>query len=661
MSTSITKVHDLLMTFPQETAQETIEWVVTRIQNRAPSLIVDVMYHQYSKKYGFYFTTDYETLLKGAEELCVRKPIKNEFGGGKSEFVFEDQDSFINSTNCNSFLSSQERQNIVKHIIYNVRANDHDMLGRIQFLEKEPLIPKLMSKGVIETLMPLHQRKEISCLKNLWVTTPFRPQPLEKVEDYFGVKIAMYFAYLGHYTVSLIIPALLGLLLWVIATIKTTSSDHLLVIFAFVNIVWATLYLESWKRASAGYAYQWGVDVENELIAEPRPLYHGITIKSKVTGKLEPWYPNWKRNLFRCIVSIPVSVICFGISFYVLTNILDLKFWIIEEVNNGNLYFLFNVLPNVLMALAIGILDDLHKYVAYWLNDKENFRLEETYHNNLLVKILVFKSVNSFLALFYVAFYLQDLYLLRDNLSGIFITKQIMSHMKEAILPFLKQKAKLMWKCPNAYKCDISQNETGGLTCIPDSQSLKKYFTNVRIDHSDKDLPNVTQTEIELDKIKYESTLEDHLEICIQFGYVTFFSSVFPLAALCALLNNIFEIRTDAFKLCTIMRRPFGERVPNIGNWQYALEFMGIVAVTINCIIIGMSNFVQDLFPESSLSDRILIIVALEHLVIAFKVLLAYAIPDLPSWIDEEKACIEFMKKEALKKSKRLIKKSKSD
>lgn len=54
----------------------------------------------------------------------------------------------------------------------------------------------------------------------------------------------------------------------------------------------------------------------------------------------------------------------------------------------------------------------------------------------------------------------------------------------------------------------------------------------------------------------------------IQLGYVVLFSSAFPLAALCALINNLVEIRSDAFKLCFIFQRPFGQRVPNIGTWQ---------------------------------------------------------------------------------------------
>lgn len=67
---------------------------------------------------------------------------------------------------------------------------------------------------------------------------------------------------------------------------------------------------------------------------------------------------------------------------------------------------------------------------------------------------------------------------------------------------------------------------------------------------------------------QYEDTFDDYLEMFIQYGYVILFSSAFPLAALCALLNNFIEIRTDAFKLCLYHQRPFGRRVQNIGIWQ---------------------------------------------------------------------------------------------
>lgn len=68
--------------------------------------------------------------------------------------------------------------------------------------------------------------------------------------------------------------------------------------------------------------------------------------------------------------------------------------------------------------------------------------------------------------------------------------------------------------------------------------------------------------------LQYDGTFADHLEMTIQLGYVILFSSAFPSAAMCAMLNNLLEIRTDAFKLGYVCQRPFGQRVPNIGTWQ---------------------------------------------------------------------------------------------
>ena len=44
------------------------------------------------------------------------------------------------------------------------------------------------------------------------------------------------------------------------------------------------------------------------------------------------------------------------------------------------------------------------------------------------------------------------------------------------------------------------------------------------------------------------SNILDYIELAIQFGFATLFSSAFPLAPLCAFLNNLFEIRLDAQK-----------------------------------------------------------------------------------------------------------------
>ena len=61
---------------------------------------------------------------------------------------------------------------------------------------------------------------------------------------------------------------------------------------------------------------------------------------------------------------------------------------------------------------------------------------------------------------------------------------------------------------------------------------------------------------------------DDYLELFIQYGYVTLFSCVSPLAAILSLINNYIEQRTDAVKLCRIHQRPFSK--PTAGDVQHA-------------------------------------------------------------------------------------------
>ena len=68
----------------------------------------------------------------------------------------------------------------------------------------------------------------------------------------------------------------------------------------------------------------------------------------------------------------------------------------------------------------------------------------------------------------------------------------------------------------------------------------------------------------------------------IQYGFVTLFVAAFPLAPLLALINNVFEIRLDAYKYTTQMRRPLGQQVRSIGIWYGILEGMTYLSVVFN-------------------------------------------------------------------------------
>lgn len=64
----------------------------------------------------------------------------------------------------------------------------------------------------------------------------------------------------------------------------------------------------------------------------------------------------------------------------------------------------------------------------------------------------------------------------------------------------------------------------------------------------------------------------------IQYGFVTIFVAAFPLAPLFALLNNVIEIRVDAYKFTTQWKRPLAERAQDIG--QCAADVGGFLSKT---------------------------------------------------------------------------------
>ena len=68
----------------------------------------------------------------------------------------------------------------------------------------------------------------------------------------------------------------------------------------------------------------------------------------------------------------------------------------------------------------------------------------------------------------------------------------------------------------------------------------------------------------------------------IQYGFVTLFVAAFPLAPLCALINNVVEIRLDAYKYVTQVRRPLAQRVQDIGAWYGILRGITYLAVMFN-------------------------------------------------------------------------------
>jgi len=58
-------------------------------------------------------------------------------------------------------------------------------------------------------------------------------------------------------------------------------EDVAYVLFSVFNVIWATVYLETWKRRGAELAYRWGtLDQRDDLLVEPRPLFTVRTFRT---------------------------------------------------------------------------------------------------------------------------------------------------------------------------------------------------------------------------------------------------------------------------------------------------------------------------------------------------------------------------------------------
>lgn len=114
-------------------------------------------------------------------------------------------------------------------------------------------------------------------------------------------------------------------------------------------------------------------------------------------------------------------------------------------------------------------------------------------------------------------------------------------------------------------------------------QHHEHHRTDLNIIELPREDPRIEQNKYESTLLEYNSTYEDYLEMYIQFGYVVLFASVAPLAALAALVNNIIEIRLDAFKLCKMYKRPLAKRAKNTGAWLLAFETLLVMSIITNC------------------------------------------------------------------------------
>ncbi|NWT03483.1 ANO6 protein, partial [Mionectes macconnelli] len=475
----------------------------------------------------------------------------------------------------------------------------------------------------------------------------FKLQPLDFIRKYYGEKIGIYFAWLGFYTNMLTVAAVVGVGCFLYGcltkdnctwsqevcdpniggniimcpqcdkvctywnlTITCESSKKLCIfdsfgtlVFAVFMGIWVTLFLEFWKRRQAELEYEWDTVEYLEQEEQVRPEYEArctYVVMNEITQQEEhvPYTACGKcirmtfctSAIFFWILLIIASVI--GIIVYRLSVFLVFSATLSQHISGTEAISKYltpqtatSVTASLISFVVIMILNIIYEKVAILITDFELPRTQTDYENSLTTKMFLFQFVNYYSSCFYIAFFKGKfvghpgnpvywlgkyrneecdpggcLLELTTQLAIIVGGKAIWNNIQEVLVPLVKN-------------------------------LIGRYSAAAR---SEKVVPR-WEEDYHLQPIGKLGLFYEYLEMVIQFGFVTLFVASFPLAPLLALINNMLEIRLDAWKLTTQFRRMVPQKAQDIGAWQPILQGIAILAVVTNAMIIA---FTSDMIPR---------------------------------------------------------------
>ena len=114
--------------------------------------------------------------------------------------------------------------------------------------------------------------------------------PLDSIEEYYGEKVAFYFAWLQHCSFHLLFLSLAGLVVF-ICQLSSGNFDHpIRPWFSVLIMVWSFVVMVTWRRRSNFLAHQWGtLDYKEEEV--PRPQFKGTEYHvCPITNTYIPYY-----------------------------------------------------------------------------------------------------------------------------------------------------------------------------------------------------------------------------------------------------------------------------------------------------------------------------------------------------------------------------------
>ncbi|XP_046373983.1 anoctamin-1-like isoform X3 [Haliotis rufescens] len=523
-------------------------------------------------------------------------------------------------------------------------------------------LKKMMADGFYDAAFPMHEghwkpgsaNNPRKLLYDYWAgwRSFLKFQPHDYIRNYFGEKIAIYFAWLGFYTTMLVPASIVGLIVFIYGCVIMYTNDvtaelcdpknnftmcplcdrqcpywklheacthaavsrifdnGATVFFAIFMSLWGTLFLEFWKRREATIQYKW--DLTNFVSEEepPRPEYlsqlegwHTLKV-NPVTGIKEPHLPFWRRRfpIFLCsytvmivlalmAVGAVIGVIAYRVSMLaalqlirkqeIFTNSSDVTTKTVNLIYQ-NASLLTTVTAALINLVIILLLNFVYGYLAFWLTDWECLRTQSEYDSSITLKLFALQFVNYFSSIIYIAFFKGRFVGRPGKYRTVFGGRQEECEAGGCLIELCIQLAIIM------IGKQLIQNNFVEIVLPKIIKFIKKKCAKETREQKLAKTP--WEKDYKMTASQTTVLFYEYLEMALQFGFLTIFCAAFPLAPIFCLLNNIIEIRCDAAKFITQLRRPVADRAANIGIWYSVLYGLSRIAIITNAFVISLTS-----------------------------------------------------------------------
>jgi len=250
------------------------------------------------------------------------------------------------------------------------------------------------------------------------------------------------------------------------------------------------------------------------------------------------------------------------------------------------------------------------------LNDRENHRTRHQYDKALLFKSMSFKFINSYVSLYYIAFFkwnkeagepgcknndcLPDL---QSQLFCFIVVRLVLSNLAEIIKPRLT----LWW---------LHWTEDSEVRSLASGSQIQVYLALTQVEQQSK---------------KEDLILFDEMEEqLLTFGYTTLFIVAAPWVPAVTLVGLLLECLLDKSKLLNLYRRPFPVNCKDNEPWDTAFEVMGILAMVTN---VALVVFATDSFDGYDRTEKVKWFFILENTILAARAVVAAFLPSPPEHV----------------------------